>query len=261
MSRTLAEAPHVMVTGTSGAIGGGLVRELVARRPDARVTLVDRSEAASRALADDISNARVEVCDLAELDAIPELVARAERELGPIDGLINCAGYMEVRRFDRFAWEDVERLMTVDLLAPLRLFHAVVPTLLERRIGFVVNVTSMAGRVPIRGCAIYGAAKAGLAMASEIAHAELRAQGVHVVTVYPGPVRSALERGARAQFGNTALARAVPTGQALALARRVFDAVESKRARVVYPSLYRVGFDAVGLASRLALSLGPDPVA
>lgn len=256
----LPEAPHVVVTGTSGAIGGALAREVRARRPAARLTLVDKIEPASSELAKELGAARVEVADLSAIDAIPELLARIERESGPVDGLINAAGFMDVRRFESFEWDAAWKLLAVDFVAPLRLFHAVVPGMVARASGFVVNVTSMAGRVSIPGCAVYGAAKAGLSMASEVAGSELRRRGVHVVTVYPGPVASALERGARAQYANTALARAIPMGKARELAAEVFDALEAGAARTVYPSLYRVGFEAVGIASRLALSFGPRPV-
>ena len=256
----LPQAPHVLVTGTSGAIGGALAREVRARRPGARLTLVDKAEAASVELAKELGNARLEVVDLTAVDTIPELLARIEKAAGPIDGLVNAAGFMDVRRFESFDWDGVWKLLAVDLVAPLRLFHSVVPGMVARRSGFVVNVTSMAGRVSIPGCAVYGAAKAGRSMASEVAHAELRSRGVHVVTVYPGPVASALERGARAQYAQTALARAIPLGKARSLARQVLDALEAGEARTVYPSLYRVGFEVVGIASKLALSFGPKPV-
>jgi short-subunit dehydrogenase len=133
--------------------------------------------------------------------------------------------------------------------------------MLERGGGFVVNVASMAGRVPLKGCVFYGAAKAGLAMASEIARGELGRRGVRVVTVYPGPVASALERGARAQYGDGALARAVPAGRPDQLARRILDAVERGRARVIYPTLYGLGWLATNTAARFALAAGPDPAA
>lgn len=255
-------APHVLVTGSSGAIGGAIARELRARRPRARLSLVDIGRAGSEKLALELGGeAGVHVCDLAQLEALPDLVVDVERARGPIEGLVNCAGFMEMRQFGSMRWELGERLLRVDLLAPLRLQQACIGAMLARHEGFVVNVTSMAGRVPIKGCAFYGAAKAGLAMASEIAHAELASRGIHVVTVYPGPVQSALERGARAQLGPSALARGIPTGKPAELARRVVDAVERKRARVVYPDVYRVGFSALGLASRITLGLGPDPVA
>jgi short-subunit dehydrogenase len=259
---SLADAPHVLVTGTSGAIGSAIARELRARRPRARLSLVDVGHAASEALARELGgDARAHGCDLARLDALPDLLADAEGAYGPVDGLVNCAGFMEIRQLGSMPWELGERLLRVDLLAPLRLQQACVGAMVERGAGFVVNVASMAGRVPIKGCTYYGAAKAGLAMASEIARAELAPRGVHVVTVYPGPVHSALERGARAQVGRSLLARGIPTGNPDELARRILDAVERRRARVVYPDVYQLGFRALGLASRITLGIGPEPVA
>ncbi|MBI4956486.1 MAG: SDR family oxidoreductase, partial [Myxococcales bacterium] len=178
---------------------------------------------------------------------------------GPLDGLVSSAGLMQVRALERMPWDAAEHLLLVDLVAPLALLHAAAGAMAARGAGFVVNVSSMAGRVPLKGCAFYGAAKAGLAMASEIAHAELASRGVHVVTVYPGPVRSALEAGARAEYRPGLLTRHVPTGDAPTLARHIVDAVERGRARVVYPAVYALGYRALGLASRVALRLGPEP--
>ncbi len=261
MSYRLRDAPHVLVTGSSGAIGAALAREVRTRRPRARLSLVDLEPSVSEGLARELGGeVSVHAHDLSSLETLTELVSAAERAHGPVEGLVNCAGFMDVRPVDAVPWERAERLLRVDLLAPLRLQQACLAGMLAGSGGFVVTVTSMAGRVPVKGCAYYGAAKAGLAMASEIAHAELAPRGVHVVTVYPGPVRSALERGARAQFGASWLARGVPTGEPDALARRVLDAVEHGSRRVVYPDVYQVGFRAVGLASKLALGLGPEPI-
>jgi short-subunit dehydrogenase len=262
MKVRLGDEPHVLVTGTSGAIGGAIAREIRARAPRARLTLVDRTGDESEKLKASLGgSALVHVVDLAELGRLPELVVRAREVYGPLHGLVNCAGFMEVRRLESFPWELAERLFAVDLLAPLRLQHEILPEMLERGRGFIVNVTSMAGRLPIKGCSMYGAAKAGLAMASEVANAELANRGVHVVTVYPGPVASALERSARAQFGGGRVKDAIPTGNPRQLAQRVLDAVEEGSPRVVYPGLYELGFRAVGLASRATLALGPDPLA
>src|SRR6185312_5703734 len=164
-------------------------------------------------------------------------------------------GFMEVRRFDRIPWARAAELLAVDLVSPLALMHAVVGDMVQARRGFVVNVASMAGKVTLPGCAFYGAAKAGLSMASEIARRELASRGVQVLTVYPGAVASALESRARDQYGRTLLTRLVPTGRPEVLARKIVEALDARRARLVYPSLYSLGLFAV--ASPIALAVGP----
>ena len=256
----LPDSPHVLVTGSSGAIGGAVARALAKRRPRARLTLVDRDAVASERLASELGATAI-ATDLAATEALPDLVARAEHERGPLEGLVNCAGFMEVRRVEALPWPRAFELLMVDLVAPLRLMQLACAGMIERRRGFVVNVTSMAGRVPLKGCAFYGAAKAGLSMASEITRVELADRGVQVVTVYPGPVASALERAARAQYGGGLVSRAVPTGRPETLATRILDAVERGRARVIYPALYEVGWHAQNLAAWFALAAGPRPAA
>lgn len=257
-----AVAGHVLVTGAAGAIGGAVARELRARRPTVRLTLLDRDAGALAASASALGGDVAAVgCDLRDVDGLGKRLAAIERERGAVDGLVSSAGLMEVRRFEALDWARANDVLTVDLVAPLRLMQACVAGMLARGGGgFVVNVTSMAGRVPLKGCAFYGAAKAGLSMASEIAHAELGPRGIHVLTVYPGPVSSQLEHDARAQYPAALLARAVPMGRAEPLARRIVDALDERRPRVVYPSLYEVGYHALGIASRVALALGPEPV-
>jgi len=256
MRASVVRAEHIVVTGAAGAIGRALALALAVERPEARLSLVDL---ASCDEGDPVwqGRARAFVCDLATVDAVPQVLRASEDANGPVTGLINCAGIMDVRRMDRTPWAVAEKVLSVDLVAPLRLMHAVLPAMVQAKQGFVVNVSSMAGRVPLRGCAFYGAAKAGLAMASEIAHAEFAAPGVHVLTVYPGPVTSALERGARAQYAPSVLARAMPTGHPAALAQAVVHALRRKARRVVYPSAYVLGFHALHAATRLALAAGP----
>ncbi|MBP9088771.1 MAG: SDR family NAD(P)-dependent oxidoreductase [Kofleriaceae bacterium] len=247
---------HILITGTSGSIGAALARAFRERDPSAALTLLDVSAAASEALAATLGGAvTVVACDLANVDAVPAALALACERHGQVHGLVNCAGFMEVRRFDRLPWARAEALLSVDLVAPLRLMHAVVPAMIEAGSGFVVNVASMAGKVTLPGCAFYGAAKAGLAMASEIARVELRSVGVKVVTVYPGAVASPLESKARDQFGRTLMTRLVPTGDPAVLARKIVAAVDGGRARVVYPGAYALGM--LPVASPFALRFGP----
>lgn len=253
----MSSSPHLLLTGASGSLGGALARALRKQNHGARFTLLEPREEAAQALASELGGAvQVLRCDLASHETIPAALEQARARFGPVEGLVNCAGFMEVRRFERLPWERAEALLMVDLVSPLRLMHAVVPEMLAAGQGFVVNVASMAGRVTLRGCAFYCAAKGGLAMASEIAHHELGPRGVRVLTVYPGAVASPLEARAKAQYGNTLVTRWVPTGRPDELARRVLEALAQKRARVVYPAAYALGLFA--LAGPLALRVGPS---
>jgi short-subunit dehydrogenase len=116
----------------------------------------------------------------------------------------------------------------------------------------------MAGLVPLRGATFYGAAKAGLAMASEIARIELAREGIHVVTVYPGPVSSALERRARSQVPKTFASRAIPTGDPKALAAAIVRALAEGASRVLYPKIYHVA-EMLPLARRFTERFSPSP--
>jgi short-subunit dehydrogenase len=279
---------HILITGAAGAIGAALAREMRAAWPTAALALLDRDEASLKALVDELStstgDAHAYVADLRDLDGLPAVFERVQQR-GPIDGLVNCAGIMRVQQVQSWKWDEAQALVTIDLLAPLRLQDLFVHAMMERlsksssngdgssdksssngdgssTIGrFIVNIASMAGRVPLRGCAYYGAAKAGLAMASEIARADLAQYGIRVVTVYPGPVKSALEAGARADYGGGGLfGRLAPTGDPRELASRIMHAIDRDEPRVIYPRLYGVGWTAPNLSSWITLSYGPPPV-
>jgi len=248
---------HIVITGAAGAIGAALARSMRSTWPQSSLALVDREDCS--ALARELGDARSFTADLSQVDSLDDLVARIEQD-GPIDGLVNCAGIMRVQNVASWKWEDASTLFAIDLLAPLRLMDLVVHGMVERGAGLVINISSMAGRVPLRGCAYYGAAKAGIAMASEIARADLADRGVQVITVYPGPVRSALEAGARADYGGGGLfGRFAPTGEPAELAARIMDAISDDEPRVIYPRLYGVGWTAPNLSRWFALSYGPPP--
>ena len=97
----------------------------------------------------------------------------------------------------------------------------------------------MAAIAPTPGMFFYNASKGALAAASEGLRGELRGTGVHVLTVYPGPVRTPMEEKGRAAYEETkAMSLLTPTGDADVLARKICDGVASKRHRIVYPGSY-----------------------
>ena len=258
----MIELGHIAVTGASGSIGAALARALAARHPRARLSLLDVDPAPAERLAGDIgARASAHRWDLAQPDGIEEALAGLVAERGPVDGLVNSAGVMDVGWFAATRWGEARRLLDIDLVSPLRLMGLVAPGMIERGAGAIVNLASMAGRTPLRGCAYYGAAKAGLAMASEIAHLELAPRGISVVTVYPGPVSSPLERRARAALAGGRMARIAPVGDAEVLARRIVTALDRGQPRVVYPALYAAADRALGVTRWFTARFSPAPTA
>lgn len=249
---------HALVTGAAGAIGAALARVLRARDARLALSLVDVDPRID-AIAAELSG-RALRWDLAQPDALDTRLGELVEASGPVDLLVNCAGVMDVRGIGSFEWESASRLLRIDLDSPLRLMSLVTPSMIARREGAIVNVSSMAGLTPIRGCSHYGAAKAGLAMASEIARLELREHGVKVVTVYPGPVRSELERRARAQLPQTLVSRWLPTGDANELAELTLRALDEDRPRLAYPTAYALASRVPALAGRITAWLSPAPL-
>ena len=257
---------HILITGAAGTIGAAIARVIRKAWPQTRFALLDREIAPMQQLANEVGNASLHAVDLTDLDALPGVIASIEHGDGteprlPLDGLVNCAGVMVVRRIESWRWEDARYSLDVNLLAPLRLQDLVVPGMVARRRGLIVNISSMAGRVPLKGCTYYGASKAGLGLASEIARAELARHDVRVVTVYPGPVKSLLEQGARAGYGGGgAVGRIAPVGDPSVLAAKIMTAIDRDEPRVIYPRMYGLGWTAPNTAARIMLAVGPLPL-
>lgn len=250
---------HILVTGAGGSIGAALCRRFAEAFPSASFSLTDVDASATEAVRGLPRNTARTSCDLSNPDNCVDLVEAACEQHGPIDLLVNCAGIMEMRRFTGTSWALGQKLLNIDLVSPLRLMNLVVPGMVEHGSGGVINVSSMAGIMPLRGCSYYGGAKAGLAMASENARLELEGTGVRIVTVYPGPVRSELERNARSQVKDSRIAHIMPTGCPDVLSQLVVRAYRKNSARVMYPKVYGLASRAHGVATWITSRFSPLP--
>ena len=230
---------HVVITGASSGIGEALVREYLGRGD--RVTLVARRrELLDRLAKDAPDRAYVIQADLGDREVAFTWLDEAEKANGPIDVFINNAGIQIVRSVFDQTPEDGEKLLWLDLHVPLRLTQLVLARMVPRKSGTIVDIASMAGIAPTPGMFYYNAAKAGLGAASEGLRAEVKPHGIHIVTVYPGPVTSDMEAAGRAAYVETSVSKNAPTGDPAVLAKLVARAVDKKRPRVIYPALYGI---------------------
>lgn len=227
---------HIAITGASSGIGASLARELARHGHD--LSLIARREDRLTALARELEPRAVAVIpwDLSDVKRATGWIAAAEDRLGPIDVLVNNAGVQIVSPTAAVDPDEGDALFAVDLLTPLRLTRAVLPAMIARRSGTIVDIASMAALAPTPGMTHYNAAKAGLAAASESLRGELRGTGVHVVTVYPGIIDStAMAQSAMQKYESSKLLASFPRGTEAELSRLVRVAIEKKHARVIYP--------------------------
>ncbi len=228
---------HVVVTGASSGIGAALVAEFV--RSGDRVTMVARREAEMRALAAELPGQTQHfVVDLSKMEDALAWIAQAEASFGNVDVFIHNAGVQLVEPAEEHDPEALQAMLRLNLLVPLAITRHILPAMLARGSGTIVDVASVAGLAPTPGMWGYNASKAGLGAASESLRGELRNTGVHVVTVYPGPVDTPMARAGYAAYPESAALSILPEGRPAELARRIRTAVDLRQARVIYPSFY-----------------------
>jgi short-subunit dehydrogenase len=177
-----------IVTGASRGIGVYIARALATEGMN--LALAARS-------ATDLEQVRAQIaalgvraiavpCDVASASDRTELIRRTEAELGPIDVLVNNAGIERVARFHEAEESDIVDTLTTNLEAPMLLTRAVVPGMLARNRGHVVNIASGAGKVGVAYATSYCASKHGLVGFTHSLRAEYRGRGVGFSVVCPG---------------------------------------------------------------------------
>jgi short-subunit dehydrogenase len=185
-----AVGQRVLITGASSGLGAALARGLAAR--EAVVGLIARRrDRLGEVLADcrrSSPDSAMWVADLADTSAVGELAVRAWDGLGGIDVLINNADIPKRRAVTELAPGEVEDVMRVNFFAPIRMTLAVLPRMLARGSGLIVNVSSVGGRLPIIHETAYCASKSALCGWSEAMAVDLYGTGVSVKLIEPGPV-------------------------------------------------------------------------
>jgi 2-hydroxycyclohexanecarboxyl-CoA dehydrogenase len=187
-----------LVTGGASGIGAATARRLSAE--GARVAVGDINLDGAAKVADEVNGYAVSL-DVTDAGAVRAAVAEIERELGPIDVLINNAG---TDRFSFFVHTDEELwdfVLGVNLRGVIATTHAVLAGMQDRRSGAIVNVASEAGRVGSHGSAVYSAAKAGVIGFTKTIAREAARYGVRANAVAPGPIETPLLMAAPEVYG------------------------------------------------------------
>jgi short-subunit dehydrogenase len=185
MSTFPVAGSHVVVTGGSRGIGAGLAAEL--SRRGGRVTVVARSAGPLEEVAREIGGNAV-TADLASMADVDGLISRIEAEHGYVDVLVNNAALVTVRPIWSQTACEVRQTLLVNLCAPMELTRQVLPGMIARGRGQVVNLSSVAAMSVVPTVAPYCASKAGLAQFTATVQRELRGSGVHMMIVHLGQV-------------------------------------------------------------------------
>ncbi|MFA5890498.1 MAG: SDR family NAD(P)-dependent oxidoreductase [Actinomycetota bacterium] len=223
-----------IITGASRGIGEDLARAAVAR--GARVGLVARAkDDLERVLASCGGSGAIAVADVADRGSVEAAIEALRRELGPADILVNNAGYATYGSIADDAVENLEGMLRVNYLGTLYTTKAVLPDMIARGSGHVVNVCSMAGFIAVPREGGYCASKFAVTGFSEALAAELAPCGIRVSTVNPGPVATSFFE-ARGHPYVRKFPKPVPPAR---VTRAVIRAVEREQAEVFVPAWYR----------------------
>lgn len=234
----------VAITGAGRGIGLAAAEAFVAA--GARVAIGDLDGELARTAAERLGSlARGHQVDVADRASFASFLVAAEGAQGrPVDVLVNNAGIMPTGAFLDHDEQLARRTMDVNYFGVVHGMALVLPGMVERGRGHVVNVVSLAGKFPIKGMSIYGASKHAAVGVSGAARVELEDTGVSVSVVLPSAVRTELSSGI--DFGS------LPVTEPDEVARAVLKSVRTRSAEIALPR-------SMGIATKVT-PLFPEPV-
>jgi len=210
----------VVVTGGGGGIGGATCKRFAQK--GAKVAVFDMNLAAAQKVADEIKaaggTAAAFACNITDRAQVDAAVAATEAQLGPIAVLVNNAGWDIFKPFTKTVPAEWDQLIAINLTGALHMHHAVLPGMVARGGGRIVNIASDAARGGSSGEAVYAACKGGLVALSKTLAREHARHNITVNVVCPGPTDTALLAGFAEGAANPeklmdAFKKAIPLGR------------------------------------------------
>lgn len=184
----MANEKTLLITGVSSGFGRALAQEALAGGH--RVVGTVRSDDARRAFESLHTNAVARILDVTDFDGIDGVVAEVESTVGPIDVLVNNAGYGHEGIMEESPMADLRRQFDVNVFGAVAMMKAVLPYMRQRRRGHILNITSMGGHITMPGITYYCGSKFALEGISEALGKEVAELGIHVTAVAPGSFRT-----------------------------------------------------------------------
>lgn len=212
-----ARLSKVVVVGASSGIGEAMARQLAQAGADVAIVARRQSEL-ERLSGERPGKLRPYVHDVANVDEVPELFERIERDLGGIDGLVYTAGVMPKIEEGEYAFEKDRAMVAVNLLGAMAWMNQAAARFEAARSGTILGISSIAGERGRRGNPAYCTTKAALSTYLESLRNRCSRYGVNVVTIKPGFVDTAMTRGMKGLFWLISAEKAAKT--AIALARK-----------------------------------------
>jgi short-subunit dehydrogenase len=236
---------RVLVTGATGGIGQAIARTFAAEGADVMVS--GRRLEVLEPLAQELGGRALQ-CDLAQREQVERLV----HDAGEVDVLVANAALPASGLLLELTQEQIDRMLEVNLRAPVALARALAPAMAQRHQGHIVFISSLAGKVASPASSIYSATKFGLRGFALALRQDLKADGVGVSVVLPGFIR---EAGMFAD-ANIDLPRGVGTRSPEDVAAAVLQSVKRNRAEIeVAPASLRLGAAFAGVAPELAATV------
>lgn len=225
-----------IVTGGGSGIGRQLVLQLL--RKGATVAAIDKNlenlqETSTLAgkLSEHLSLHELNLTDKNEIEKLPEAVLAKH---GHIDALINNAGIIQpFVRINELDYTAIDKVLDVNFYGTLYMIKSVLPILLDRPEGYIVNISSMGGFLPVPGQSIYGASKAAVKLMTEGLSSELSGTNVRVSVVFPGAVATNISANSNVKIENLGENEksyaAMPAEEA---AREIIAGIEKNKVRI-----------------------------
>ena len=253
------EGCTALITGASAGLGWEFARQLASRARS--LVLVSRREERLSDLGNDLIgrratlNVHIRKADLADGAHVDELAAWLEREKIEVDFLINNAGLGDLGDFATSDPERNELIMLVNMVALTSLTRRLLPRMITKKRGAILNVSSSAGFLPIPGFAVYAATKAYVTSFSEALRTELRGTGVNVCALCPGPVHTEFQQVAKRPGGQPEPGPEFVHVSAEQVVRDALAAIEADRPLVIPGLVMKFGMFLVRVTPMWVLRL------